>query len=87
MLDGGRAAAAWHSTGFEPGARADLLVVNTEDDALCGQPESHLLDGLVFSAPQRPFSQVLSAGRWVAPPYEARRARFRQAMQALWAAA
>jgi formimidoylglutamate deiminase len=85
VLDGGRAAAGWASAGLRVGARADLLVVNTDDDALRGLPASHLLDGLVFAAPQRPFSAVLSAGRWARLDDPGRRARFERAMTELWA--
>lgn len=86
-LHGGAAAAAWPRIGFTPGARADLLLLNAHDDALRGLPASHLLDGLVFAAAQRPFARVMVAGRWVhedAVQATARQARFDAAMQALW---
>jgi formimidoylglutamate deiminase len=84
VLEGGRAAAGAPLAGFVPGARADLLVVNTEDDALRGLPPSHRLDGIVFAAPRQPFARVLAAGRWVGSADVARSARFEAAMQALW---
>ena len=62
---GGAAAAGFAQWGLSPGARADLLVLNNEDAALCGLPASHMLDGLVFAAPARPFRAVMVAGRWV----------------------
>ena len=53
--------AAW---GLQPGARADLLALDTADPALCGVPVQRLLDALVFAAPARPFRDVMVAGRW-----------------------
>jgi formimidoylglutamate deiminase len=82
---GGAAAAGFARWGLEAGARADLLVLDTQDDALRGLPASHHLDGLVFAAPARPFSAVMVAGRWRALHDAARAARFETAMQALWA--
>lgn len=65
MLQGGAAAAGLAPWGLVPGARADLLVLNTPDSALRDLPPSHHLDGLVFAGPVRPFSAVMVAGRWV----------------------
>ncbi|MDP3226284.1 MAG: formimidoylglutamate deiminase, partial [Rubrivivax sp.] len=64
-LAGGGAAAAQPHWGLLPGARADLLVLNVQDPALCGLPASHLLDGLVFAAPERPFARPMVAGLWL----------------------
>jgi formimidoylglutamate deiminase len=64
-LAGGAAAAGFSRWGLLPGARADLLVVDTEDEALLGVPDGQLLDALVFSSPSRPWRDVLVAGRWV----------------------
>ena len=50
---------------MQPGARADLLVVDTQDDALRGLPVERLLDAVVFAAPAAPFRDVMVAGRWV----------------------
>ena len=86
-LDGGAGAAGFARWGLRPGARADLLVADPDDETLLGIPTTHRLDALVFSSPARPFRDVLVAGRWV------RRAHrqvhdpapaFAQAMQALW---
>ena len=82
VLAGGGAAAGFSRWGLQVGARADLLLVDTDDDGLCGLPASHALDGLVFAAPVRPFSRTMVAGRWSAPP--ANTARFKAAMQELW---
>ncbi len=65
VLEGGRRAAGFARWGLEPGARADLLVPNGQDEALIGLPAAHLLDGLVFAAPTRPFARVMVAGQWV----------------------
>ena len=65
MLHGGAAAAGFASWGLVQGARADLLVLNTQDTALLGLPSSHHLDGLVFAGPAQPFSAVMAAGQWV----------------------
>jgi formimidoylglutamate deiminase len=83
MCAGGAAAAGFGRWGLQPGARADLLLVDEHDPALTGLPRSHLLDGLVFAAPTRPFARVMVAGRWVAiDPGDA--AAMRAAMQELW---
>ncbi|MDP9198787.1 MAG: formimidoylglutamate deiminase [Pseudomonadota bacterium] len=64
-LAGGAAAAGQERWGLQAGARADLLVVDTEDESLLGVPDGQLLDALVFSSPNRPWRDVLVAGRWV----------------------
>lgn len=84
---GGAAAAGAARWGFEPGARADLLVLDASEHALTGLPPTHLLDGTVFAAPQQPFARVLVAGRWRTPDRAALAARHAAAMQALWPAA
>jgi formimidoylglutamate deiminase len=64
-LAGGAAAAGFSDWGLQPGARADLLVVDTNDASLLGLPDEHLLDALVFSSPSRPWRDVMVSGRWV----------------------
>ena len=64
-LAGGAAAAGWHGAGLRVGARADLVVLDTNDAALLGVPASHLLDAWVFAAPARPLVPWLVAGRRV----------------------
>ncbi len=71
--------------GLHAGARADLLLLNEHDGALAGLPPSHLLDGVVFAAPARPFDRVMVAGRWVDLANDTLRQRHAAAMQALWA--
>lgn len=85
-LAGGAAAAGFAHWGLLPGARADLLEVNLADDpALCGLPPGHVLDGLVFAAPARPFSRVMVAGRWRDLQPGSRATPYRAVMQSLWA--
>ncbi len=71
VLAGGAAAAGLARWGLVPGARADLLLLDEDEPALCGLPPSHLLDGLVFAAPARPFRAVMVGGEWVAGPWRA----------------
>jgi formimidoylglutamate deiminase len=84
LLAGGGAAMGAPRWGLRAGARADLLVVDAQDDALRGLPPTHLLDGLVFAAPARPFARALVAGRWATPDRATLAARHADAMQALW---
>jgi formimidoylglutamate deiminase len=70
--------------GLGVGARADLLVVDTQEDALRGLPADHLLDGLVFAAPARPFARVMVAGRWVGAGRAAAADDFAATMRELW---
>lgn len=91
VLAGSGGAAGFARWGLEPGARADLLVVDTHDAALRGVPASHLLDALVFSSPGRPWRDVMVGGRLVVENHrhagaDAVADRFEAAMQALWAA-
>ncbi|HEY5559872.1 MAG TPA: hypothetical protein VIK49_09110, partial [Steroidobacteraceae bacterium] len=58
-------AAGFANWGLRAGARADLLVIDTEDESLLGLPGERLLDALVFSSPSRPWRDVMVAGRWV----------------------
>ena len=64
-LAGGAAAAGFAAWGLEAGARADLLVLDTDEPALLGVPDTHLLDAVVFSSPASPWRDVMVAGRWV----------------------
>jgi formimidoylglutamate deiminase len=91
-LDGGGRAAGFKRWGLEVGARADLLVIDTEDASLLGVPDAQTLDALVFSSPGRPFRDVLVAGRWAVREHRqaaghGMAARFMQAMHLLWAEA
>jgi formimidoylglutamate deiminase len=94
VLQGGATAAgagtglpAGLQAGLCVGNRADLLVVNTSDPAFAGTPPSRVLDALVFAGPALPFSQVMTAGRWVtassAAEHEHKRERAAQAIAAL----
>ncbi|MBQ0957594.1 formimidoylglutamate deiminase [Ideonella sp. 4Y11] len=88
----GAAAAGQPSWGLQPGARADLLVLDDSDPALAGIPGSHRLDALVFSAPARPWHDVMVAGHWVRrahvqPGRDAARLDFAAVMHRLWGGA
>jgi formimidoylglutamate deiminase len=65
VLPGGAAAAGHRISGLQKGARADLLVLNTQDPALHAVPSSHLLDATVFASVAQPFGAVMVAGRWI----------------------
>ena len=83
---GGQAAAGFACWGLQPGARADLLVLDAGDAALTGLPTERLLDGVVFAAPRDPFQRTLAAGRWVggAAAQAAAGQAFTAAMRQLW---
>ena len=85
MLRGGAAAAGLGASGFTVGARADFLVLNTEDAALAGVPESHLLDAAVFAASGQPFASTWVAGQQVQAGDTA--IAMKRAMRQLWASA
>ena len=89
VVDAGAGAAGLPLWGLRPGARADLLVIDTATPALLGVPASHQLDAMIFSSPGRPFRDVLVAGRWVTrnhhnPAANAIATRFAATMEALW---
>ncbi len=85
----GGPAAGFARWGLQPGARADLLVLDAAEPALLGVPAERQLDALVFASPAAPFRDVMVAGRWVlrdrrlvaADPGPA----FAAAMAGLWA--
>jgi formimidoylglutamate deiminase len=88
-LAGGASAAGFTNWGLTPGARADLLVLDTDADGLAGVPPSHQLDALVFATGAPAFAEVWVAGvRQVAGGSHARRAALRgafvDAMAQLW---
>ena len=83
MLSGGTAAAGFGASGLSVGARADLLVLNINDDALAGVPDSHLLDAAVFAASGQPFASTWVAGQQVQPGDTA--TAMKRAMGQLWA--
>ena len=87
-LSGGGTAAGQVSWGFEVGARADLLMLNSAEAAICAVPPSHWIDALVFSAAAAPFARSMVAGRWMPPVDQsgAVQARFQSAMAQLWQA-
>jgi formimidoylglutamate deiminase len=81
--------AGFKSWGLTVGARADLLVIDTQDANLLGIPAERLLDVLVFSSPSQPFRDVMVAGRWALRAHRPASAadagaHFAAAMRALW---
>jgi formimidoylglutamate deiminase len=64
-IHGSADAAGLNAWGFKVGARADLLLIDHDDPALCGVPLDHLLDAMIFSSPTRPFNDVMVAGEWI----------------------
>ncbi|HEV8691276.1 MAG TPA: formimidoylglutamate deiminase [Ideonella sp.] len=89
-LTGGAGAAGQALWGLQPGARADLLVVDLGDASLAGIPPSRLLDALVFSSPGRPWRDAMVGGDWVVQEHRQRgqherQARFEAVMEQLWA--
>ena len=92
MRAGGAAACRAGTEGLQPGARADLLVVDPADGALLGVPPERTLDALLFATPGRPFRDVMVAGRWRIRQgrhdgQQAAAAAFSEAMAALHGAA
>jgi len=88
-LGAGGTAAGFGRWGLSVGARADLLVLDTQDTSLLGLPAERLLDALVFSSPGRPFRDVMVAGRWAQRDHQPRGGvdipnRFAVAMRQLW---
>lgn len=90
VTTGSAAAAGQPDWGLVAGARADALVLDSDEPALLGVPPSRLLDAAVFSSPGRAFDDVLVAGRWALragrhPRENEIATAFRAAMQGLWA--
>ena len=85
-LPAGGCAAGFKAWGLTVGARADLLVLDTQDTTLLGVPDERVLDALVFSSPGRPFRDVMVAGRWALRGHRGAdtAARFADTMRALW---
>ncbi len=86
---GGAAAAGFKQWGLAVGARADLLVVSSDDAHLLGIPDLQLMDALVFSSPSSPWRDVMVAGQWVVRDHHHANAasvadRFAKAMREIW---
>ena len=89
VLQGSGAAAGMPRWGLVPGARADLLVLDSSAPGVAGVPASHTLDALIFATDAPAIRDVYVAGRCVLAggqhPQQARiSARFAEVMVALW---
>ena len=91
-LAGGASAAGLAKHGLVVGARADMLVLDTQCPGLLGVPPDYTLDALVFAADSSAIDAVYVAGKQVVKggkhvDKEPIAARYVQAMQVLWAGA
>jgi formimidoylglutamate deiminase len=89
VLSAGAAAAGLPRWGLQPGARADLLVLDLRTAGLQGVPASHRLDALVFATDAPAFRDVFVGGERVVTDHRHRDAArigtgFVAAMAALW---
>jgi formimidoylglutamate deiminase len=50
---------------LEPGARADLVVLDPDHPALVGRSGDAVLDAWIFSGEDTPVRDVMVGGRWV----------------------
>lgn len=62
---GGAQAVGRRTGAIEAGARADLLVLNTDDPALAEQPADCVLDAAIFGPVRQCVRDVMSGGRWI----------------------
>ena len=62
----GGAQALAQSTGtIAPGMRADLVVLDSDEQALAEQPIEYVLDAAIFGPCRRPVRDLMSGGRWI----------------------
>jgi formimidoylglutamate deiminase len=88
-LSAGGKAAGQGAWGLVTGARADLLVLNTQVPGLLGIPASHVLDATVFACSTAPIREVYVAGNCVIrqgrhAQQDAIEAQFASTMDTLW---
>jgi formimidoylglutamate deiminase len=62
--EGGALASGQSAVGIEPGAPADIVVLNDEDPMLAGHNDDSRLDALVFSGYPLPVERVMVDGKW-----------------------
>ncbi len=62
---GGARALARPAGAIAAGARADFVVLDTDDPALAGLPAEALVDAAVFGPCRRPVRDVMVSGKWV----------------------
>jgi formimidoylglutamate deiminase len=64
-LEGGRRAFGSNIGRLEIGAKANLIVIDTEHPNLVGHSERTLLDTFIFSGNDNPIRDVMVGGKWV----------------------
>ncbi|MDT7521501.1 formimidoylglutamate deiminase [Rhodoferax sp. TBRC 17198] len=62
-ISSGAAAAGFKQWGLQPGARADMVVLNMKTPGLLGIPHTHTLDALVFACNHAAIDEVYVAGK------------------------
>src|SRR3546814_10166054 len=63
-LAGGARASGRPVGSFEPGRRADILVLDADSPVLAGLPQDHILDSFIFAGQPTPLRHVMVGGRW-----------------------
>jgi formimidoylglutamate deiminase len=64
-LTGGAKALGRKTGRIEPGARADLVVLDSNLPFMTGKIRDHILDAAIFAANENPVRDVMAGGRWV----------------------
>lgn len=64
-LAGGARAAGCDTGRIEPGARADLVILDADHPALVGRQGDEILDAWIFSGEDTPVRDVMVGGTWV----------------------
>jgi formimidoylglutamate deiminase len=92
VQQGSAASAGLRAWGLVAGARADALMPDPDESTLLGIGPDYTLDALIFSSPNRPWSDVMVAGHWVVRDGQHSQAKriaseFVAAMHELWSGA
>jgi formimidoylglutamate deiminase len=62
---GGGQALAQPIGAIAAGMRADLIVLDTDEQALAEQPVTHVLDAAIFGPCRKPVRDVMRGGQWI----------------------
>ena len=62
---GGGQALAQPTGALATGMRADLIVLDADEQALAEQPVGHVLDAAIFGPCRKPVRDVMRGGRWI----------------------